>query len=696
MYEDTELVARITQVDSLLTNEFSQWYAEIMRNFNVVAGYLYTSEDLQKLNSEGRYALVYNILLPKILQLVGNFKYNQMGIEAQPRDFTDAKKAKIITDTINYVHQQVNDANYEIGKALSHAAIGRIGWIKHDMIINEQGYPDIKITYCDPFSIAFDTTFTRRDCSDMKFVRQAKWLRLDDILNTFAYDNSELYDTILEKANGLVSSLNSKGSIVSYIQRTFGAILDYVSNKKSQDMNTDWNLEKIHEYYMSNKELFKVIEWHERRTERRFVVYDAVKNVTVDISKEIDYDGKTWSEPKLAQVKAKFEYEPVTRQEIRKLIYQTVVIPALNICVYDEPYEVQNGQFAFTPLMAYDFHTNTMEIKSVIDNVKDIAIAYNKKKNTENEQIMRSIKNGWMVEEDTLVDEDELTSNRLAPIIHVKKGRGGGIEPIDNSQVSNSIMALAQDDMALVDVITGIGKNAMGIQEESSESGVAIARRVRQSDVMQEVLNDNATFAMLQVAKNTYSYIRKYMTQERILRLEGDDLQDTQVAINQRNIKLENGQVVTEILNDVTVGEYDITISKAPYGREAKDNEFNKLMMLNQGLGTLNPQYIDVITTVKASGSVYAPQMIEHIKQVQQAAQQPQADPEMQKAQMEIQAKQQKMNQDAQMGQLEIQKMLEKMQIDRKLAELKVGQIQQKTYQDIMNQNSRIENARTI
>ncbi|MHB8483727.1 MAG: portal protein, partial [Nitrospiria bacterium] len=188
-------------------------------------------------------------------------------------------------------------------------------------------------------------------------------------------------------------------------------------------------------------------------------------------------------------------------------------------------------------------------------------------------------------------------------------------------------------------LISGQGPNMQGRKESSKETGKLYEQRVAQASLLQEWINDNAQYALVMIAQNNLALAQKYLILPRVIPLMGD-------ANDPQWLQL-NLSVMGKLLNDVSFGRYRIKISKNPLGKKALEMEFQKIMSMNQWLQTLDPSYVDPITTLEHSGINARFKMIAHIKQAQQQIAQ-QAQAQQQQKQQQAQGQQAQAQQEQQ------------------------------------------------
>ena len=179
-------------------------------------------------------------------------------------------------------------------------------------------------------------------------------------------------------------------------------------------------------------------------------------------------------------------------------------------------------------------------------------------------------------------------------------------------------------------------------------------------------LMDNLKAATMQVGRNAIDYIQRYMTEERVVRVTSDGTQEF-LAVNQQTI---NG-----IVNDLSIGKFDIEISLQPYGRTAREAEFLKLVDMMQFILNANPQLANILIPiyVKACDSAYKNEILQKIQEMQSGGADPQQQAQAQQVQQEM------TTQALQSGQLENEKKkgeIEKLALENAEKTLSIQELQ--------------------
>jgi len=658
-YEDVETIARIGSAEMSLIGKFEVFQQEVLQNFYRLAGHIYSAQDLRKLNLEKRPNFEWNLFLPIILSIVGNFKGQVPGLEFTGISPQDQQGADLHQTLSNYFLTQANDIEYEISKAFLWAVVGRIGWLKTSWSYLKDPDGMILIEWYDSLRIKFDTNWRKRDTSDMRYMSDSGFYEASEIIDIYAKNNHSLRDEIYEKARMIVGdSALKKGKmkkmLLTWAERFLNASLDYQGQKHGFDSFSDADVAYNYGATWYNGDgRFKVIDWYEKRQQPIMTVTDLKTGLSQDITdlvkdkKRDSLSEKNWYDSqKLQQILQQYN-EPKIREEWRDVIWQTSVVPALNLKLYDDMQKYQNGNFKFVPVLAHDFHPDVLETKSVLDNIIDPVSSYNLRRNTMLTYVMKVTQGGWIAEQGAVKGfEDELMSNEL---VGLKKVADGAISNKRMIKLEPPVMpqGLLEESMLEkedTNTISGQGPNMQGRKESAKETGKLYEQRVAQASLLQDWLNDNAQYALVMVAQNNLALAQKYLILPRVIPLLGDDSDPQWLQLN--------ASIMGKLLNDVSFGRYRIKISKNPLGKKALELEFQKIMSMNQWLQQLDPSYVDPITTLEHSGINARFKMIAHIKnaqqQIQQQVQQKQQQDQAQQQQQQVQQQQDsKDNEDA-------------------------------------------------
>jgi len=137
------------------------------------------------------------------------------------------------------------------------------------------------------------------------------------------------------------------------------------------------------------------------------------------------------------------------------------------------------------------------------------------------------------------------------------------------------VMAAAQGMNA--DLMAVIGIFDPSQLPQGNQSGKAINGQQQQVDMTNYHYYDNATRSMRQTGKIVLDLIPKIYDTQRVLRIIGNDNKPELVTLNQPSV---DDQGVEKVLNDVTVGEYDVVMETGPGYNSKRQEAVGSMMQL--------------------------------------------------------------------------------------------------------------------
>ena len=662
-FEDFDTISRKTMAVAQLKIVFDVWNQERLQNYKRVGGKILSQAELDKLTAEERPKFITNLLIPIILQVIGNFKNNDSTVEGQPRTAGDVRFANIVTDLLDWLLNTCNDTNMERVRASIDALIGRVGFLVNDWSFAQDAEGKARVKRADPFRLMWDTNSKEADWSDCNYIVDSGWYTPEEILSLYAGDNPEMYAYILDKVETLLgkSENKKKFQIISWFERIWGKTVGkYLGREQGYDTDTQF-LDRNTDYYDSTNGLFYVAEFHERKTNIVYSLFDPMTGQEFDITEAIEYKDGVYNQEKMTGIKSEYFQPIITRKSINQ-IYVTTVAPALMCKLYDAPYEIQNGNFKYTPIWCYNFGLSSLEHTSLVDQLIDPLSSYNLRRNTILTYLMKMAIGETWVEDNALGEhEDAFSQNRIGGIKYVKPGMLSKILRINPPAFPASLDRFGEEDAENLKNISGVHDNSMGTRENASESGRLFDSRVEQGDIMQSWIQDNAVSILPTVAKNLLALCKKYLPEEKMIHVLRDETNPYWLQLNVEYISIlsrdkeGNIQQTEQLPNKLFSLEYDIVLSKSPFSKQAKEKDFQELMIINDALAKLNPAFVDPVTLIKAAPTRHRAEMLAHLTFIlgkveqQELGMQVQKDVEMktgmQQQDLDMQAKRQQLQQ---------------------------------------------------
>lgn len=211
----------------------------------------------------------------------------------------------------------------------------------------------------------------------------------------------------------------------------------------------------------------------------------------------------------------------------------------------------------------------------IIRNAKDPAKMYNVHMTAATEEVITRAKAPYIGAEGQFEGHEKKwrqANVRAFPYLEYKpKTVDGQLAPAPQRQpmadVPTGMLALAAQANEDIKATTGIYEASLG-QRSNETSGVAIRQRERQGDNANFNFTDSLNMSVLQCGRCINDMIPNYYDATRIVRIMGEDGSVESAEINkplapEEQEVGEDGAMKT-ILNDLSIGEYDVTVSSGP------------------------------------------------------------------------------------------------------------------------------------
>lgn len=239
---------------------------------------------------------------------------------------------------------------------------------------------------------------------------------------------------------------------------------------------------------------------------------------------------------------------------------------------------------------------------------------------------------GWIYQENSLVDmEPEDLEERGAQtglILQYKRGYQPP-EKIQPNQIPTGIERISLKAATTIRDVSAVNASMLGTAR-ADQSGRAQEAAISRGQVQVSVVLASLKRSRRMVARKVLELVQDYYTETRYFKVADDGVvtssaDDSDMAINQED---DDGN----ILNDVTVGEYGITVGHAPAGGNAMEIELNEALRMRD-MGVQIPDHF----IVKYSNLREASELSEFMKQMQGFGEPSEQQQQLEQAQFEFQ-----------------------------------------------------------
>ena len=499
-------------------------------------------EDKKKLAEVRRPALTINKIMSTISNVMGEQIANRAEIAYRPRSGAPADVAEALTK----VFKQISDNN-------------KLDWLRSDMfsdgVITSRGFLDVRIDYGDsmqgevkicklnPKNVILDPDGEDYDPDSWADVMVTKWMTADDIAILYSKEDAEF--------------LRNRDQ--SYYPYGYDSIQMY-RDRFGDRFNPAYNGSHDHSSVMRN---LRVIDRQYRKLDRQkhFVSQDGDMR---PVPEEFDRD-------RIAMFVDQFGFQVVDK--LVRRIRWTVISD--NVVLFDDwsPYK----HFTVVPYFPHFRHGHTV---GLVENLLDPQEVLNKVSSQELHVINTTANSGYKVRAGALanmtVGELEERGAQTGIVIEVNGDPDKDIQKIQPNQVPQGLDRVSYKAEEHIKTISGISDSMQGMDRADVAAKAIQAKRQAGSTNLVKPL-DSLTRTDHILARNVLDLVQTFYTEERLLTITKNSLTGEQetFAINQPGPE-------GRIINDLTLGEYDVVVSSVPVRETLEDSQFEQAMALRE------------------------------------------------------------------------------------------------------------------
>lgn len=517
------------------------------------AGDQWERADRAKLAAVQRPALTINKILSTVSNVMGEQINNRAEISFRPRGGSSPDTAGIL----NKVYKQISDNNH-------------LDWrrseVFSDGIITGRGFFDVRLDYADsmqgevrldtlnPKNVIIDPDGEEYDPDTWGEVFISKWLTADDIAVLYNKADAEELRT---KAG---SSLTYAADSMSYSRDRFGDSVDQLS--MSDETNVIRNI--------------RVIERQYRQLDRQKHFMDPRTGDMRPIPEEFNRD-------RIAFFTQQYGLQVVPK--ITRRIRWTVV--ADNVVLHDDwsPYK----HFTVVPYFPHFRRGRTI---GLVENLIGPQELLNKVTSQELHVVNTTANSGYKVRAGALtnmtVEELEEKGAQTGLVIEVNGDPDKDVQKIAPNQVPQGLDRISYKAEESIKTISGISDSMQGMDRaDVAAKAIQAKQKAGSTNLVKPIDNLVRTDAIL--ARNILDLVQEFYTEPRLMSITHDQAtgESETFGINQPNPEPETGMEppespYQEIINDLTLGEYDVVVTSVPRRETLEDSQFEQAMALRE------------------------------------------------------------------------------------------------------------------
>ena len=526
-----------------------QDYIEIAKQCDAFyRGQQWDAADLSSLDDQGRPALTINTILPTINTVLGEQSTRRMDVNFKPR----GRGQQEVADVLNKLFIQISDNNkleWVEAQVFSDGLIQDRGWFDVRVDFDDHIQGEVRLTAKDPLDILIDPDAKDYDPRTWNEVFETRWMSLDEIEETYGQKKADRLRITIEQ--GSVLGTDS----VEYEEMRYGNTHTGVEYNQGNTTNPEEN------------RALRSVRVVERQYYRLKECMFFVDSLTGDL-REIPYN---WGKRKREQFADQFGLEILTKT-VRKVRWTTT---ADLVVLHDEwsPYD----HFTLVPYFPYWRRGRPF---GMVRNLISPQEQLNKISSQELHIVNTTANSGWIVETGSLngMNADDLEEHGAETGLVLEVNRGSNPPAkIPPNQIPSGLDRISQKAALNIKTISGISDAMLGT-DSPEVSGVAIQAKQNRGALMIQVPLDNLTKTRQYLAEKILNLVQAYYTEERLLQVTNE-----QDPMKEREPMVVN-QMTPEgvIINDLTLGEYDVTIGTAPNRDNFEEMQFAEAIALRE------------------------------------------------------------------------------------------------------------------
>jgi hypothetical protein len=540
---DTEIAGKVwRRYEYLRDNGHNEFIEKAEKCEKFFLGLQWDPLDLAKLRAQRRPALTINKILSTVSNVLGEQIYNRTDINLQPRSGAPIETAEALTK----VYRQISDTN-------------QVDWKRGDVfcdgIITSRGFFDVRLDFTDamegevrvdtlnPKNTLIDADAEEYDPDTWNDVLLTKWMTWEDIAILYNEDDAELLKGRDQSwyQYGFDSIERSRDRFGPDTQRGY-------AEQASQDINVLRNI--------------RVIEQQQRRMAKQRHLVDPVTGDMRPIP-----DG--WSREKIGMVAKAYGLNVV--EKLIKRIRWTVI--ADNVVLHDawSPFE----HFTVVPFFPYFRRGKTM---GLVENLLDPQELLNKVTSQELHVVNTTANSGWILKEGSLknLTIEELEQRGAETGLVLTLADVNDAQKIQPNQVPSGLDRVSYKAEEHIKTISGVSDYQTGAAREDV-SAKAVQENLKRGSLNQAKSTDSLNRTDYMLTRMVLSLVQNFYTEPRLINITHNKMtgEQAQVEINQPTPE-------GEIVNDMTIGEYDIVITSVPHRQTLETSQFEQAISLRE------------------------------------------------------------------------------------------------------------------
>lgn len=547
-----------------------------------------------------RPALTVNMVLATMATAFGQMLENYTETMFFSKDPRMGDMNKVQQKIFRHVHTENNLRWQDMEMAMDGFITGR-GIMDVRMSFDENMHGDVSIEHLDPRDVLIDPDARTYLPEGWKEVFISKWLSLDEITTMYGKAKSN------KVRNTPTSSFETTHDVIS--DMTVGGTFAGEDGLVKAIMPSTAYDDTIPRRYRVVERQYKVLDRHEY-----FLDLDTGETREIPV---------TWDEGRVMDVVLNAKEAGANLTVFNRRAERIrIVVWAGNTILYDDwsPY----AHYTVVPYFPYFRWGHTM---GVVENILDLQDATNKTLSQTLHVINTTANSGWIIKAGALVNMtiEELEQRGAETGLVLEVSDMAGVDKISPNQIPTGLDRITNQLSDWVKYVVGISDSMRGF-DRSDVAAKAIVAKQQAGAISLAIPFESLNRTRHYLAEVILGMVQRFYTEPRLMRVAPDALngESEEVAINQP------GSPASQILNDLTLGEYSVVVRSVPPQERQRENQYTRATELKKS-GVPLPDWV----MVEASGLSDQSRIMEDMTKIREA-QGPMQQMEIQKLQAEV------------------------------------------------------------
>ncbi len=501
----------------------------------------------RKLERQRRPVLTINKTLATLATIMGEQLENRATISFQPSKDGNEEVAAILNkvylniannNKLDWVESQVADDGFITGRGFFDVRVG----------FNDHMLGEAIITSMNPRNVCIDPEADQYDPDTWKEVILTKWLTVDDIALFYSKADAKLLESTVGSSSGFPFSFDS----IERVRATFGGF------RMNQPLNSS-----SFDTHKSHFNRIRVIERQYKKLRNAWHFIDPVKG-------DLRLVPENWSKAKREEV------ADIAEVGLMKKLIQQIrwTVSADHVVLFDEwsPYK----HFTVVPYFPFFRHGRTV---GIVENLLSPQDQLNKVSSQELHVVNTTANSGWKVKQGSLrnMDIDELETRGAETGLVVELDDTNDLEKITPNQIPQGLDRISAKADEAIKSVSGVSDSLRGFDRADVAAKAIQAKRQAGSLNLAKPFDNLARTRHL-VAIRVLDIVQTWYTDERVVQITSGGLvpEIEEVTINQTD------EATGKLLNDLTLGEYSVTVTTAPSHKTHQESQFDEAMRLRE------------------------------------------------------------------------------------------------------------------